>query len=685
MRVVPWSLSLLASAWVVDARAEGCFPDAVDRCDALTSTPPTGAAPARPRALSAGRAALLGAQPTSFCAPVLAMLEREEPRVAASALERLRTTPCAEDAAVLTARLALGLHVDALAGDPAAARLALSLYDDIVPRLPTLTRLPAIVAPASLHLARAHLLFAKGDAERALGSYDDARLAGAAGDDLGQAIHGAGLAAAALVATGADAVPRTAGAALDRWACATASRADHEIATRARERMLVREGRHREAAALAYALAVRTAAAARGEDAQRFVAHGQLVATRADSDLCWSEVAHRSAILGRLACERPGETCEVVARAEHGARVRLVEKRAARLEFDDEPERRALELADEAMAVAEACALTRIREGERPRCEAPERILARAADLYERGKVPLRAVRVRTLLLDPRHRLDGTEEAELGMLRIASVHESLSDFDEAASWLEAFALTKRPRVLRASAAAHAAELRAALGEVDQAARDAVVLGSLTSSPRERAPAALAVARAALGRGEAQLALSVLRGVADRSEADVDDRVEALSIAGRAFVVLHDLPRARSALRRSVDTWLGGGERTGRSAEAAGRAALSLAALADKKTRPALLREALGRASFPAAVRADAALQLADVDADPRAALGACRKIARDEGLVDGTTRACSVRLGALVGARAEGLDAPVLVAPILPKTPASPPLPLVLAPSGRKE
>jgi hypothetical protein len=172
------------------------------------------------------------------------------------------------------------------------------------------------------------------------------------------------------------------------------------------------------------------------------------------------------------------------------AKAALIERRAAQggpgAQADHERAARAYH------DLARRCALDPIEQRRAPLCDHPETYLRAAAESYAAARLLMKGIRVRTLLLDPRYRLDRTPEARESVLLIGRSYDALAAFDEAAPWYEKFAQDYPLSEGAGEALARAVDLRLALGQDAEAERGADLLRALRGQEALAARAQVAV-------------------------------------------------------------------------------------------------------------------------------------------------------------------------------------------------
>lgn len=110
-------------------------------------------------------------------------------------------------------------------------------------------------------------------------------------------------------------------------------------------------------------------------------------------------------------------------------------------------------------------------EAEQPACRRMEEVLYNAAKASLAARRPAAAIATLRALLDPRHHLDDTRVAKLGLLVMGEAHERLGDFEKAAASLERYAARGEDPDRMAKALHRAIALRLGLGDLAQARED----------------------------------------------------------------------------------------------------------------------------------------------------------------------------------------------------------------------
>jgi hypothetical protein len=562
--------------------------------------------------LSAGRmrdaATLFDAAPGDGCrvsarrlqAHAIVVPVRERAAVVESltalAREAKEDASCARASLEAASALGASLHRDALLDprDDGAATMALAAYDvalSLGPAAGVARWAGADDVQVGVALARGQLLFRQKAFASCAGSYELASASGAVGDDRVEAARGAlACTRSALGEAGVSRVPRPlgllAGAGDEPSVPSLAPVAASPLEQRAvgaLDRFLAEgaptpaeRGRAaREAGALHLAHHAFAEAAARFEEAafvdadapdlEAGLLHLEALdaLSRSTGDRL-ARLGEMDAAIDRLVargCPRPraggAASCGDLSRARLAVRA----SRAAALIDEAAKGGREAGPRFEAAArlfwdTARACALDLRAAGRAPLCAHPERLLERSADAFLSAHLTMKAIRVRTTLLD-RRELAATTEARRAPLAIAKAYESMLALDEAAGFYERYARAPHDEATGAEAARTAVRLRLALGQDDVAIRDAGLIEVGNDTTREPARTTLAVAVHHADRGEweavrARLVSSLFE--LDR-RADPATRLVAHALHGRALAELSRDGESAAADRRVLSLWV----------------------------------------------------------------------------------------------------------------------------------
>ena len=502
---------------------------------------------------------------------------------------------CARATLEASAAVAASLHRDALFDpkDDGAATSALEAYDvalSLSPASDAARWAGADTTLVGVALARGQLLFRQKSYLSCTASYELAGANGAVGDDRIEAARGA--LACARATLGEAGVSRTArsigllvGAGDDPIVPSLEPISPapiEEVAIRAFDRFLAegaptaieRTRAAREVGALHFAHHAFAEAAARFEEAAfvdadapdleagllHLEALDAVSRTKGDRLV---RLAEMDASIDRLVargCPRPRAggvaSCTDLSRARlsvRAARATALMDDAARGGRDAGTRREAA--ARLYWETARSCALELRAAGRTPLCAHPERLLERSADAFQAAHLTMKAIRVRTMLLE-RSELAGTVEARRSPLAIAKAYESMLAFDEAAAFYERYARDPNDVADGAEAARTAVRLRLALGHDDAAIRDATLIDLGNRATDEPARAAVAVAVHHAERGEWESARARLAS----SLFDIDRRGDAATrlighaLHARALAELARDGESAVADRRVLASW-----------------------------------------------------------------------------------------------------------------------------------
>jgi tetratricopeptide (TPR) repeat protein len=180
-------------------------------------------------------------------------------------------------------------------------------------------------------------------------------------------------------------------------------------------------------------------------------------------------------------------------------------------------------------------------EARRPACARMEEVIHNAARAFQGARRIDEAISTRRILLDPRHHLDHTEIARRAVYEIGGSFMAMARYEEAAPWFERFALESPAAEKAAEALRDAILLRLALGQTEQAERDADAYAKHHGSkrPAETAQVAFAIGMNALEHEDhegARRRLSAAMARIDR-DATIDVQVRAHAGLGQALAEL----------------------------------------------------------------------------------------------------------------------------------------------------
>ena len=236
-----------------------------------------------------------------------------------------------------------------------------------------------------------------------------------------------------------------------------------------------------------------------------------------------------------------------------------------------------------------------IAEGEAPRCERMDEILHNGARAYQAANLLAKAMRVRLLLIDPKHGLHETAVARQATFELAQNYQAIAVYDRAAEFFERYARdTKYQGEYSDVALQDAVVLRLGLAQPEQAIADARAFSRDLGRrhPVQAARIALAVAAHYADRGNFRAAVEQLSRsrVAIERHAELDVKVQAYALIGRAESELGHARLAAGAYERVRRLWADAA-----AAEASLRKAESDGAASDRRLGRALT--AVGEAYF----------------------------------------------------------------------------------------
>lgn len=182
-----------------------------------------------------------------------------------------------------------------------------------------------------------------------------------------------------------------------------------------------------------------------------------------------------------------------------------------------------------------------------PGCERMEEVLFNAAAAYRSVHRVDRAIAVWRLLIDPRHHLDTTELGKRAVLNLARDHQSIGDYEQAATFYEAYAQRAPKEKEAPDALTDAILLRLGLGQIDPATRDAELFAKNygTKSRARVAQVGLAIADYHVEREafkDAKKQLGSWMSSIDQSRA-LDAQILAHTWLARSLAGLGDTPGA----------------------------------------------------------------------------------------------------------------------------------------------
>lgn len=186
-------------------------------------------------------------------------------------------------------------------------------------------------------------------------------------------------------------------------------------------------------------------------------------------------------------------------------------------------------------------------EAREPGCHRAEEVLYNAARAYQAAHLVDKTIAVRKMLIDPRYNLESTPLARKARYELGALYGSLAVYDEAATWYESYVAQSPSEDKAPEALTDAVVLRLALGQRDQAEKDADLFNKNFGSkkPRQTAQVAYAIAADALERGDregAKKRFTAAMGQIDKNGA-LSVQVRAHAGLGRALALLGKRPEA----------------------------------------------------------------------------------------------------------------------------------------------
>ncbi len=176
-----------------------------------------------------------------------------------------------------------------------------------------------------------------------------------------------------------------------------------------------------------------------------------------------------------------------------------------------------------------------------PACSANDKILFNGAQAFQAARLIAKAIKLRSILLDPAFGLDQTDAARLAVYLIGGNYQSMAVYEDAAQWYERFAEESPTYEKAGDALSDAVVLRLGLGHKDKAIDDASAFGRRfgAKNPAKAAQIAFAVGAHYAEREDwqnAERALAPLMAKIDQ-QASLDVKLQAHAMLGRSYAAL----------------------------------------------------------------------------------------------------------------------------------------------------
>ncbi len=193
----------------------------------------------------------------------------------------------------------------------------------------------------------------------------------------------------------------------------------------------------------------------------------------------------------------------------------------------------------------------------KPACERNEEILYNAAEEFQAASLIMKAIGVRSILINPKYGLEKTKPARKAVYKIGGNFQAMAIYDKAATWYERFA-TENPKMEKAAEAlSDAVVLRLGLGQAMKALENKRIFTlKFRRKTAEAAKISFAIGtyyaeRREWKNAERELKLSI--GKIERN-ATADVKVQAHALLGRAYANLNRVRQADSEYTKVRKAW-----------------------------------------------------------------------------------------------------------------------------------
>ncbi len=200
----------------------------------------------------------------------------------------------------------------------------------------------------------------------------------------------------------------------------------------------------------------------------------------------------------------------------------------------------------------------------KPGCEKNDKILYNAARAFQAARLIAKAIKLRTILINPDYGLERTDAAKLAVYEIGGNYQAIAVYSDAADWYEKFANAQassgdKEMLEKASnALSDAVVLRLGLGQQEEALADANKFANAfgTRNPAKSAQIAFAIGAYYAERQDwkaAEKALSAQIGKIDQ-QASIDVKLQAHALLGRSSAALFKAANAEKEFATVRDSW-----------------------------------------------------------------------------------------------------------------------------------
>ena len=191
-------------------------------------------------------------------------------------------------------------------------------------------------------------------------------------------------------------------------------------------------------------------------------------------------------------------------------------------------------------------------------CEKMDEVVYNAARAFQAGRLVAKAIKARSILIDPQNFLDKSELAKKAVYEIGGNYQAIAVYDQAADWYERYARENPKRENADKALSDATVLRLGLGQEDEGIKDADTFNKMfgSSHAAQTAQIAFAVGAHYVEKEDWDKARSRLQsaiGLIEKS-ASVDVVVQAHALLGRVYTKIKSASNAKQEYAKVKSLW-----------------------------------------------------------------------------------------------------------------------------------